>query len=279
MSGKKTAHKAQNSGSEAKDEFADNAQLQSKSFRLAYKDLDFLERRVLRPQRIGLEFLKPDMIMHEKGIKSTIVLFGGARIPAPGEEPRAAANAAQAKNLVALSHYYEEARRFAQICSAYSATTGYKEFLIATGGGPGVMEAGNRGAADVGAPSIGLNIVLPFEQAPNPYITPDLCFRFNYFAMRKMHFMQRAKALLAFPGGFGTLDELFEVLTLIQTKRTKPVPVILFGESFWRKVFDMEFLAEQGMIAPDSEHMIRYADKAEDAWQIIAAAYDLPLKP
>lgn len=247
-----------------------SAQIESKAYRLAYRDLDFLERHALRAQRLALEFMKTDMALREKKIKSTIVLFGGARIPAPGKKPRAAANAQQEKNLMRFSHYYEEARRFAQICSAYAATAGYREYIIATGGGPGIMEAGNRGADDVGAPSIGLNIVLPHEQTPNAYISPDLCFRFHYFAMRKMHFMLRAKALLAFPGGFGTMDELFEVLTLIQTKRMKPVPVILFGEDFWRKAFNAEFLLEQGMISPENIKLFTYADTADAAWKHIA---------
>jgi len=258
---------------------ADTAQQESRTYRLAYQDLDFLERHALRPQRLALEFMKADMIMRERGIKSTIVVFGGARIPAPGQEPRAAATAGQAKNLAALTHYYDEARCFARICSKYAATTDYREFIIATGGGPGIMEAGNRGAFDVGAPNIGLNIVLPHEQAPNPYITPELCFRFHYFAMRKMHFMLRAKALLAFPGGFGTMDELFEVLTLVQTRRMEPVPIVLFGEQFWRQAFNVEFLAEQGMIAPENIALFTYADKAEAAWQHIARYYHLPEKP
>ncbi|KAA6405819.1 LOG family protein [Candidatus Tokpelaia sp.] len=257
----------------------DKAQLESRTYRLAYQDLDFLERHALRPQRLALEFMKADMIMRERGIKSTIVVFGGARIPAPGQESGTAASAGQAKNLSALTHYYDEARRFARICSKYAATTEYREFIIATGGGPGIMEAGNRGAFDVGAPNIGLNIVLPHEQAPNPYITPELCFRFHYFAMRKMHFMLRAKALLAFPGGFGTMDELFEVLTLVQTSRMKPVPIVLFGEQFWRQAFNVEFLAEQGMIAPENKTLFVYADKAEAAWRHIARYYHLPEKP
>jgi len=254
----------------------DRAQLESRTYRLAYEDRDFLGRHALRPQRLALEFMKADMIMRERGIKSTIVVFGGARIPAPGQPPHKAATAEQAKNLAALTPYYEEARRFARICSLYAATTEYREFIIATGGGPGIMEAGNRGACEAGAPNIGLNIVLPHEQAPNPYITPELCFRFHYFAMRKMHFMLRAKALLAFPGGFGTMDELFEVLTLIQTGRMPPVPIVLFGEQFWRQAFNAEFLAEQGMIAPENLQLFTYADTAEAAWQHIARSYNLP---
>jgi len=246
---------------------------------LAYKDTDFMERRALRPQRIALEFMKPDLIMAERGINSIIAVFGGARLPAPGQQPWTAKTPRQAENLTKLAHFYDEARRFAQICSRYSATTGYHEFVITTGGGPGVMEAANRGAADVGAPSVGLNIVLPHEQEPNPYIAPELCFRFHYFAMRKMHFMQNAKALLAFPGGFGTMDELFEALTLIQTGRMAAVPVILFGKSFWQQAFSAEFLAEQGMISPDYERIFTYADTAEEAWGIIARFYDLPIEP
>jgi len=257
-------------------EMSGNPRTASPSYRLAYKDLDFLERRALRPQRIALEFAKADMIMAEKRIRSTVVMFGGARIPEPGKEPWTAKDEAQKANLKSLSRYYEEARRFARICSRYAATTHYRDFIIATGGGPGMMEAGNRGAADVGAPSIGLNIILPHEQDPNPYVTPSLCFRFHYFAIRKMQFMTRAKALLAFPGGFGTMDELFEVLTLIQTGRMRPAPIILFGAEFWHKAFNVQFLAEQGMIDYGDMNLFTYADKAEQAWDYIAQYYNVP---
>lgn len=207
-------------------------QTEAPAYRLAFMDDEFMTRRDLRPIRLQLELLKPEMILADRGIKSTVVMFGGARIPEPGGEAWAAKNEVQKKNLQANSHYYEEARKFARLCSEYSATTYYREFIVVTGGGPGVMEAGNRGAADVGAPTIGLNIVLPHEQAPNAYVTPDLCFNFHYFAIRKMHFLMRAKAVCVFPGGFGTMDELFEAMTLIQTNRMERMPLILFGKEF-----------------------------------------------
>src|SRR5690606_17102063 len=189
-------------------------------------------------------------------IRSTVILFGGARIPEPGGPAWAAKNETQKKNLEKAARYYSEARRFARLCSDYSASTYYREFVVVTGGGPGVMEAGNRGAADCGAPSIGLNIVLPHEQAPNEYVTPELCFNFHYFAIRKMHFMMRAKAVAIFPGGFGTMDELFEALTLIQTGRMERMPVILFGKEFWKRALDLDYLAEQGTISPGDQNII-----------------------
>ena len=256
-------------------EVPDTLQTQSPAYRLAYNDEDFMMRRELRSVRIGLELMKPEMGFMQYGIKSTVVLFGGARIPAPGNEAKAAKNETQKANLEKASQYYNEARQFAQLCSHYSATTDYHEFVIITGGGPGVMEAGNRGAADVGAPSIGLNIVLPHEQAPNGYITPELCFNFHYFAMRKMHFLMRAKAIAIFPGGFGTLDELFEALALIQTKRMKRVPILMFGQEFWKNVLNVDYLAEYGTISPDDAKLINYVDKAEDGWAIIREFYNL----
>jgi uncharacterized protein (TIGR00730 family) len=201
-------------------------QSMSPSYRLAYADEDFLCRDELRPVRLQLELLKPEMILAEAGIRSTVVMFGGARIPEPGQAPWAAKNEVQAENLTAAAQYYEEARAFSRLCSTHSLATAGQEFVIVTGGGPGVMEAGNRGAHDVGAASIGLNVVLPHEQAPNAYVTPELSLNFHYFAIRKMHFLVRAKAITIFPGGFGTLDELFESLTLIQTGRMEHVPLI-----------------------------------------------------
>ncbi|MBB3996466.1 hypothetical protein GGR04_000287 [Aureimonas pseudogalii] len=246
----------------------------SPTYRLAYDDEDFLASEPLRGVRLQLELLKTDMALREAGILSTVVLFGGARIPEPGKPAWAARNEGQAERLVANSRYYEEARRFAALASQHSAnSSGGKEFVIVTGGGPGVMEAGNRGAADVGGVSIALNITLPHEQAPNPYVTPELCFNFHYFAMRKMHFLMRAKAMVAFPGGFGTLDELFEALTLMQTGRMARMPVVLFGEAFWRRVVDFEFLAQEGTIAPDDLQLFRFADTAEEGWAIIRGFY------
>jgi uncharacterized protein (TIGR00730 family) len=200
-------------------------------------------------------------------------MFGGARIPAPGKEAWAARNETQKANLEAASVYYAEAVEFARLCSEWSAKHNYHEYVVVTGGGPGVMEAGNRGAAEVGAPSIGLNIVLPHEQAPNPYVTPDLSFNFHYFAIRKMHFMMRAKAFAIFPGGFGTLDEFFEAITLIQTGRMARVPLILFGESFWKKVINFDALAEFGTIAPDDVKLVSFVETAAEACNIITTFY------
>ena len=251
----------------------DTPQTRSPTYRLAFADDDFLTRRELRPIRLQLELLKTEMALAEKGIQSTVILFGGARLPEPGTDAWAAKNETQKKNLEANSRYYAEARRFAQLCSQESARSGYHEYVVVTGGGPGVMEAGNRGAADVGAPSIGLNIVLPHEQAPNLYVTPELCFNFHYFAIRKMHFIMRAKAVAVFPGGFGTMDEFFETLTLIQTGRMERVPVILFGKEFWDRAIDLDFLAEQGTISPGDQDIISFVDTADAAWKIIADFY------
>ncbi len=248
-------------------------QTMAPTYRLAFSDEDFLTRRELRPVRLQLELMKPEMVLSEKGIRSTVIIFGGARLPEPGGDAWAAKNEIQEKNLKKNSRYYQEARDFARLCSQHSQTSYYREFVVVTGGGPGVMEAGNRGAADCGAPSIGLNIVLPHEQAPNEYVTPELCFNFHYFAIRKMHFIMRAKAVAIFPGGFGTMDELFETLTLIQTGRMERVPVILFGRSFWERAIDVDFLAEQGTISPGDQHIIDYADTAAEAWDCIRRFY------
>jgi uncharacterized protein (TIGR00730 family) len=250
-------------------------QTQSPTYRLAFADPDFMTKRELRAVRLQLELLKPEMALAERGIRSTVVLFGGARIPEPGGAAWAAKNETQKKNLEANSHYYAEARKFAQLCSTYSSTTYNREFVVVTGGGPGVMEAGNRGAADVGAPTIGLNIVLPHEQAPNAYVTPELCFNFHYFAIRKMHFLMRAKAMAIFPGGFGTMDETFEALTLIQTGRMERIPFLLFGKPFWEKAINFDFLAEQGVISPSDRELITFVDTAEEAWDVIKTFYDL----
>jgi uncharacterized protein (TIGR00730 family) len=253
----------------------DTPQTRAATYRLAWNDEEFMTRRELRPVRLQLELLKPEMTLAERGIQSTVVLFGGARLPEPGGEAWAAKNETQKRNLEKNSVYYDEARKFARLCSQHSASSYYREFVVVTGGGPGVMEAGNRGAADVGAPSIGLNIVLPHEQAPNAYVTPELCFNFHYFAIRKMHFVMRAKAVAVFPGGFGTMDEFFETLTLIQTGRMERVPIILFGKSFWEKAINLDFLAEQGTITPGDQDIIDYAETAEEAWEVIRRFYEL----
>jgi uncharacterized protein (TIGR00730 family) len=253
----------------------DTPQTRAPTYRLAWSDEEFMTRRELRAVRLQLELLKPEMTLAERGIRSTVVLFGGARLPEPGGKAWAAKNETQQRNLLKNSIYYDEARKFARLCSQHSALSYYREFVVVTGGGPGVMEAGNRGADDVGAPSIGLNIVLPHEQAPNPYVTPELCFNFHYFAIRKMHFVMRAKAVAVFPGGFGTMDEFFETLTLIQTGRMERVPVILFGTEFWQSAIDLNYLADQGVISPGDQNIIDMVDTAEDAWGIISRFYEV----
>ncbi|RID93047.1 TIGR00730 family Rossman fold protein [Gemmobacter lutimaris] len=242
----------------------DTPQTRAPAYRLAFTDTDFLMREELRPVRLQLELLKPQMVLDERGIESTIVLFGGARIPAPDHK-----EAAKTPVLAELSKYYDEARRFARMMTERSLQSYGRENVIVTGGGPGVMEAGNRGADDAGGQSIGLNIVLPHEQAPNAYVTPDLSFNFHYFAIRKMHFLMRAKAICIFPGGFGTLDEMFESLTLIQTRRMRPVPFLLFGRGFWEKIINWQALAEAGTISPEDLDLFRYVDTAEEAVAII----------
>ena len=249
-------------------------QSESPAYRLAYADEDFLCREELRPVRLQLELLKVEMSLAERGIKSTVVMFGGARIPAPGMQAWAARNETQRHNLEAASVYYDEARKFARLCSEHAAKSSYQEYVVVTGGGPGVMEAGNRGAADAGAPSIGLNIVLPHEQAPNAYVTPELSFNFHYFAVRKMHFLLRAKAVTVFPGGFGTMDELFETVTLMQTGRMALVPLILFGREFWHKIIDFEALAAFGTIAPGDVELMQFVETADEAWDIIVKFYE-----
>ena len=250
-------------------------QTQAPAYRLAFDDAEFLCREELRPVRLQLELLKPELMLSERGILSTIVLFGGARIPEPGKDAWAAKNDIQKKNLEENAKYYQEARQFASIVSRHSANSDYKEYVVVTGGGPGVMEAGNRGASDVDAPSIGLNIVLPHEQAPNKYVTPELCFNFHYFAIRKMHFLMRAKAVAVFPGGFGTMDEMFEALTLIQTNRMEPVPFLLFGKNFWTSVINFKELANQGTISPDDTDLFHFVDTAQEGWNIIKSHYEV----
>lgn len=249
-------------------------QTTSKAYSLAFDDREFMTREELRPVRLQLELLKTEMLMQEEGVESTVVLFGGARIPAPGAEP-GGKTAVQNENLKKYAHFYDVAREFAALCSEESKKTEYADYVVCSGGGPGVMEAANRGASEVGAPSIGLNIVLPHEQAPNIYVTPELSFQFHYFAIRKMHFLMRAKAVTAFPGGFGTMDELFETLTLIQTQRVAPMPVILFSEEFWRSIINFEALADAGTISPEDLDLFKFAETAEEGWNIIADWWNL----
>lgn len=238
----------------------DTAQTRAPAYRLAFADDDFLCRDELRPVRLQLELLKPELALDEEAITSTVVLFGGARIPDPAN-----AGGARTKTLADLAVYYDQARRFARMMTERSLAEGGHDYVVVTGGGPGVMEAGNRGAADAGGRSIGLNIVLPHEQAPNAYVTPELCFNFHYFAIRKMHFLMRARAICVFPGGFGTFDELFESLTLIQTGRMRQVPILLFGKGFWERIVDWDALAEAGTIAAEDLELFRFVENAEDA--------------
>lgn len=251
-------------------------QTASATFRLAFSDEEFMTSEEVRGIRFQLEYMKAEMRLRDRRINSTVVLFGGARIPEPGKAAWAARNETQKKNLEIASKYYEEARRFAQYASLTSKALDYHDYVVVTGGGPGVMEAGNRGASDVGAPTIGLNIVLPHEQAPNSYVTPDLCFNFHYFATRKIHFLMRARAVAIFPGGFGTLDEFFETLTLIQTGRMEAIPLLLFGIEFWNRVINFEALAEAGTIGPDDPKLFTVVDTAEEGWAVIRERYNLP---
>ncbi|MCB1735031.1 MAG: LOG family protein [Hyphomicrobiaceae bacterium] len=254
----------------------DTPQTRAPSYRLAFSDEEFMTSDEMRGVRFQLEYLKPELWLRERGIESTVVLFGGARIPEPGKDPWAARTPQARENLVKASRYYDEARRFAQYASLTSKAMDYSEYVVVTGGGPGVMEAGNRGAADVDAPSIGFNIVLPHEQAPNEYVTPDYCFNFHYFATRKVHFLLRAKVVSIFPGGFGTLDEFFETLTLIQTGRMDRIPLLLFGGDFWSKAINLQALEEAGTISPGDTDLFTIVDSADQAWSIVREFYDLP---
>jgi uncharacterized protein (TIGR00730 family) len=256
------------------------------SYRLAFTDTEFLLREELRPVRMQLELLKPEMIQQQHGIESTIVIFGSARILPPDqarqqlEEARRQGEGSTIRRAevgVAMSRYYDEAQRFAAMVTERSREHDTPIYVV-TGGGPGIMEAGNRGAHEIGGKSIGLNIVLPHEQVPNPYITPELCFQFHYFALRKMHFLMRAIALVCFPGGFGTLDELFEVMTLQQTGKVRRRPILLFGRDFWDRLINFEHLIETGMISPQDTGLFHFVETAEEAWAHLADHYgfDLP---
>ncbi|MBU2981282.1 TIGR00730 family Rossman fold protein [Lentibacter algarum] len=249
---------------DAAEQIPDTPQTRAPAYQLAFADEDFMCRDELRPVRLQLELLKPQMILDERGIESTIVLFGGARIPEPAKK-----DSARTQTLADLSVFYDEAREFARLMTIKSMESYGKEDVIVTGGGPGVMEAGNRGAVDAGGASIGLNIVLPHEQAPNEYVTPDLCFNFHYFAIRKMHFLMRAKAICVFPGGFGTLDETFETLTLIQTGRMKPIPFLLFGKKFWNDIINWDALSEAGTISAEDLELFKFVDTAQEAVDLI----------
>jgi len=262
----------------------------SSSYRQAHTDSEFMRRKELRPVRLQLELLKPELIQDEQGVRSTVVAFGGTRViertdaeaqlkaaktelESDQNDPDKQRAVRIAENVLKKAHYYDEAREFGRIVSGTCQVDDQCDYVISTGGGPGIMEAANRGAFDVGAKSIGLNITLPFEQEPNSYITPELCFEFKYFAIRKMHFLMRAKAMVAFPGGFGTMDELFETLTLIQTKRMEPIPVILFGKDYWSRLVNWDLFIEEGTISPKDLELISYAETAQECWQLIRDFY------
>ncbi len=262
----------------------------SSAYRLAFTDQEFLLRRELRAVRLQLELLKPELILHDQRIKSTVVIFGSARIPEAEQtkkhlhelqeklnrhpqDEKLMKKIAIAERVLAKAWYYEEARRLGKIISLEGKDELGNPYVISTGGGPGIMEAANRGAYEVAAKNIGLNIVLPMEQDPNHYITPELCFQFHYFAIRKMHFLIRAKAAIFFPGGFGTFDELFEVLTLVQTKKIDPMPIILFGREYWQRVVNFDTLIDEGVISPEDINIFEYAETAEQAWEKIKSFY------
>ena len=252
------------------------------AYRLAFRDTDFLLREELRPVRFQLELLKPEMLLDEAEIGSTLVIYGSARIPAPEEADamRAVATTPEslkvAERLIAKARYYEEARKLGAIAGGCGVVEdGQRQFVICSGGGPSIMEAANRGAAEAGAESIGLNIVLQHEQAPNAYVTPHLSFQFHYFALRKMHFLLRARAVAVFPGGFGTFDEFFELLTLIQTGKMQPIPILLFGADYWNRVINFQALADEGVISDADLALFRMVETAEEAWGHITAFYGL----
>lgn len=264
--------------------------LSGEAYRLAYEDIAFLNSDDLRPIRLQLELLKPEQELRRKKISSTVVVFGSARIIAQQQaqenldklETRAASEQAdtpdtrqldEAKKQLAQSQYYEEARRFSHIISTRFQEQHRRDFVVVTGGGPGIMEAANRGAYEAGARSIGLNITLPHEQTPNPFITPELAFQFHYFAVRKMHFLMRAKGLVVFPGGFGTLDELFEVLTLVQTGKMAEIPIVLVGKSYWQRVVDFDYLVESGYISAEDKQLMTYVDTAEEIMTVLEGFY------
>ncbi|WP_129792284.1 LOG family protein [Sphingosinicella sp. CPCC 101087] len=259
---------------------AETPQTVSPAYRLAFQDMDFLLREDLRPVRFQLELLKPELLLDEAGIASTFVFYGSARIPEPAKADsliEAASTDHQrriAERLKAKSRYYDEARKLARLASRVTPDSeGRKQFVVCSGGGPSIMEAANRGAADEGHESIGLNIVLPHEQQPNDYVTPELSFRFHYFALRKMHFLLRARAVAVFPGGFGTFDESFELLTLVQTQKIKPMPILFFGREFWDRVVDFQALVDEGVIAPKDLDLFTFCETAEEAWHCVCRHY------
>jgi uncharacterized protein (TIGR00730 family) len=267
-------------------------QTRSPTYPLAFADDAFLQRDEMRGVRLQLEFEKPDLFQRLQQIESTLVVFGGSRIVEESKarvlvekaeadfrdqpaDPAIQARLATTRRHLANAKYYHEARELARLASTTCMVSGQCHFVVTTGGGPGIMEAANRGAHEAGAKSIGLNIVLPVEQEPNPYITPELCFQFHYFALRKMHFLLRAKALVCFPGGFGTMDELFNALTLIQTRKIAPIPVLLVGHDYWKKALDFEFLADEGLVAAEDLQLFRMVDSAQEAWDHICKFHSI----
>ena len=272
-------HKAKDDAQFAK-QATTTPQTASAAYKLAFQDTDFLLREDLRPVRFQLELLKPELLLDEAKIESMLVIYGSARIPEPAEADALEAAATDdvqrniARRLKAKAKYYEEARKLARLASQVPPDkNGCRHFVVCSGGGPSIMEAANRGADDVGKESVGLNIVLPHEQAPNRYVTPSLSFQFHYFALRKMHFLLRARAVCVFPGGFGTFDETFELLTLIQTGKIKPIPIVLFGKDFWERVVNFEALVEEGVVSARDLGLFRFVETAEEAWQIVQDFY------
>ena len=256
-------------------------QTESAAYKLAFQDTEFLLREDLRPVRFQLELLKTELLLNEAKIGSTFVFYGSARIPAPDAADALIAAAATdqqlaiAERLKAKSHYYEVARQLARLASrAERDEEGNRQFVVCSGGGPSIMEAANRGAFEEGAESVGLNIVLPHEQLPNRYITPDLSFQFHYFALRKMHFLLRARAVAVFPGGYGTFDELFELLTLIQTGKVRPLPILLFGQDYWNKVVNFQAMVDEGVVSPHDLDLIHWSEDAQSAWDFVRDYYD-----
>ncbi len=270
----------------ARETEASNRLMATSAYRLAYDDQDFLLSDAMRPVRLMLELSKPELTLNEHQIHNTVVIFGSARTLTPDsahqklqeaqqhlqqhpDDAQLQQQLRQAQTQVKQARYYQHARELGELITEQSRLGNMPNLHVITGGGPGIMEAANCGANDAGGKSVGLNIVLPREQQPNPYITPELCFRFHYFAMRKMHFLLRARSLIAFPGGFGTLDELFETLTLVQTKKIKPLPILLFGRDYWQRIINFEVMVEEGMIAEEDLNYMRYVETADEAWQVI----------
>src|SRR5258705_9362474 len=268
-------------GAQAASHVPSTPQTASDSYKLAFQDTEFLLREDLRPVRFQLELLKPELLLNEANIGSTFVFYGSARIPAPDMADALVAPAtndrqgAIAERLKAKSKYYDVAHDLARLASRCGDDDeGKKHFVVCSGGGPSIMEAANRGAADEGEESIGLNIVLPHEQLPNPYVTPDLSFQFHYFALRKMHFLLRARAVAVFPGGYGTFDEMFELLTLIQTGKVRPLPILLFGRDYWNRVVDFDAMVEEGVIAPPDLDLLHWSEDAAEAWDFVSRYYE-----